>query len=145
MAPTDDVDRLMIDVVVACARLTRAVARQSGEGGEPAAVWRALAILEQYGPMRVSEFAEIDRCSQPTATMMLRRLEDAGTVVRTADPTDGRAVQMSLSIDGHVRLADLRRAVGRRLRPARPTLGDDEVTALLAALPAIRKLIDVLD
>lgn len=145
MPKQDDVDRLMIDCLVTCARFVRANSRHSGEGDAHAAVWRALATLEQYGPMRVGEFAEIDRCSQPTATIMLRRLEEAGTVVRVPDPSDGRASLLSLSPAGRRRLADLRRNIAERLRPARPHLSAAEMTALREALPAIRKLIEVLD
>jgi DNA-binding MarR family transcriptional regulator len=42
-----------------------------------------MAILDESGPLRISEFATLDRCSQPTATTMIKRLEEAGYAERT--------------------------------------------------------------
>jgi len=137
-------DQLSIDLVVTCARFVRATARLT-PASDPAAVWRALAILDQYGAMRVSEFAEVDRCSQPTATMMLRRLEDNGSVHRMSDPSDGRAVLMSLTDQGRARLVVLRMKFAERLRPAMADLSDEDADALIRVLPVIRRLMTALD
>ncbi len=137
-------DQLSIDLVVTCARFVRATARLA-PASDPAAVWRALAILDQYGAMRVSEFAEVDRCSQPTATMMLRRLEDNGSVHRMSDPSDGRAVLMSLTDQGRARLVVLRMKFAERLRPAMADLSDEDADALIRVLPVIRRLMTALD
>lgn len=134
------IDQLAIDFTVACARFTRA-SSQGARSDEPAAVWRALSILEQFGPMRVGDFAVIDHCSQPTATMMLRRLELAGSAQRVADPQDGRAALLSLTDQGRKKLSALRHGLARTLRPRMSTLTADEASALERAVPVIRKLI----
>ena len=133
-------DQLAIDFTVACARFTRA-SSQGARSDEPAAVWRALSILEQFGPMRVGDFAVIDHCSQPTATMMLRRLELAGSAQRVPDPQDGRAALLSLTDRGREKLSALRHGLARTLGPRMSTLTADEAAALERAVPVIRKLI----
>lgn len=72
---------LAVDLVVTAARLTRSAARHA-EVAEPTAVWRALSILEVHGPVRVSTFAELDRCTQPTARALIARLATEGSVVK---------------------------------------------------------------
>ncbi len=132
-------DRLAVDLVVACTRFQRAVSQTLGPD-EPVAVWRALAILEQFGPLRVGDFAAIDRCSQPTATIMLRRLADEGAVARASDPADRRASMVSLTEEGRQRLRELRRTLIGRYGPALAELTEAEQAGLAAALPLIARV-----
>lgn len=39
---------------------------------------RILAHLEQASPLRVSQLAQLDHCSQPTMTTQVQRMEAAG-------------------------------------------------------------------
>ncbi len=134
------VNALAVDLVVMAARFTRYAARQS-RAVEATAVWRALAILEEHGPMRVSDFAEIDRCSQPTATTMMQRLEQSGRVQRVPDPSDGRATLLSLSAMGRRKLTELRSGVATGLGPQLEQLSGEERSELEAAVRTIAKLI----
>ena len=95
------------DLMLACARLTRSASRLNRRA-DPSAVWRAMATLEEAGPLRVSDFADLDHCSQPTATAMIKRLETDGLARRTADPADGRAWLVSLTDAGRKRLIEMR-------------------------------------
>ncbi|WGW11194.1 MarR family transcriptional regulator [Saxibacter everestensis] len=131
-----DTDQLAIDLVVMSSRLTRAAARLA-ETTVPSAVWRALAVLEEHGPMRVGDFAVMDRCSQPTATAMFQRLEKAGSVERVSDPEDGRAVLISLSDSGRRTLAELRTGIAHAIGPRLETLSVEE-RAILAETVAIQ-------
>ncbi len=133
-------DQLAIDLVVTCARFTRA-SSQSARSTEPVAVWRALSILEQFGPMRVGDFAVVDHCSQPTATMMLRRLEQSGAAQRLADPKDGRAVLLSLTDQGRAQLHELRQGLVRTVSPALQQLDPEDADILARAVPVLRRLI----
>ena len=72
--PTDD-DALANDLIVTSARLVRLV-RYRADVDDSTATWRALSILAERGPLRVSDFAAIDRLSQPSATAILRRLRE---------------------------------------------------------------------
>ena len=97
----DDVDsgELVSRLVVVSSRLTRAFRRVIGNENSLAAL-RALAVVEQYQPVRVGHFAQGYLSSQPAATKLLAKLEEAGLVVREASPTDGRASQFSLTDAG---------------------------------------------
>ena len=138
------VDQVAGDLFLACGRLTRAAARLN-RTGDQSAVWRAMAILDESGPLRISEFAELDRCSQPTATAMIKKLEGVGYVQRTADPEDGRAWLVSITSVGRARLADLRsqttEMIGRRLSDQQD-LTSDEVASALQVLTKLTTMIN---
>ncbi len=134
--PTDD-DALANDLIVTSARLVRLV-RYRADVDDSTATWRALSILAERGPLRVSDFAAIDRLSQPSATAILRRLREEGAVESVPDPADGRASLISLTALGEARLARLRAA------------GVAAVTPLLAGLDeadraTLRRASDLLD
>lgn len=101
----------MVDLLVTAGRLTR-LAGAIGDDDLPRAVLRALAVLDEHGAVRVSEFARIDRCSQPAATALLGRLVEDGFATRTKDPEDSRAVVVDLTPAGRERLARARAAYG---------------------------------
>ncbi len=109
----------LVDIVVATAQLTR-LARVLRKDDLPHAMLRALSVLDERGALRVSEFARIDGCSQPTATTLIGRMATAGLVSRTADPGDSRAVVVALTPAGRDRLAVSRRAIGTALTTRLP-------------------------
>ena len=78
---------------------------------------RALGVVEQYQPVRVGHFAQGYLCSQPAATKVLARLEEAGYVHREASPNDKRASQLSLTDIGRARLAENRSMMAERMKP----------------------------
>src|SRR4051794_37355848 len=100
-----------------------------------------LATLRDAGPQRITELATIEAVAQPTMTTLVGRLERDGLVERTPDPDDGRAVRVAITTSGLEllgRAGDERRAiVQRRIE----TLDNDARRALMAALPALDKLI----
>ena len=99
-----------------------------------------LATLQRSGPARLTELAVAEGVSQPSMTALIARLAGQGLVDRAADPTDGRAVVLSLTDAGADLLA--RRRTERAARRAGPLsdLGDDDVAAISAALPALARL-----
>lgn len=94
-----------------------------------------MAILEEFGPLRISEFAGLDRCSQPTATSMIKKLEEAGYAQRTADPEDGRAWLVSITTAGSEWLQQVRaettQLISRRLSDQQDVSREQVVAALL--------------
>lgn len=99
---------------------------------------RMLDALRTHGPMAVSRLAEGLAIAQPSATVMVQRLEAAGLVTRRADRADARVVEVRLT-DGGRRAADAVRnawqMVERDLLASVPR-GDRK--ALQAMLLAIR-------
>jgi len=68
----------------------------------------ALTTIERHGPLTPSELAERERVQRPTVTRVLARLEEAGLVVRAADPRDRRCSLVTISDDGRALLESAR-------------------------------------
>jgi len=105
----------------------------------------ALATIEVHGPLTPSELAERERVRRPTATRTVARLEDAGLVERTQDPTDGRAWLVSVTTEGRALVRRIRRRkdeyLARRLRG----LEADDVAALERAAALLERLLEERD
>ena len=86
---------------------------------------RLLARLHDNGPTRISELAVAERCSQPTITNHVKRLEAAQLVDRAADPRDARAWMIKLTKKGNQQLASMRDSIGTSPR----ALSRDDVQA----------------
>ena len=99
---------------------------------------RALGVISRYGdtPPRLGDIAARLDIAPRTATEVVDGLQSLGLVQRVPDPTDRRAVTISLTGEG--------RAVRTRIERARARRGDeffghlspaqrDELTALLEA------------
>ncbi|MFI6959109.1 MarR family winged helix-turn-helix transcriptional regulator [Nocardia sp. NPDC050408] len=111
MATADDI---VVNLLVTAGRLTRLAGVISGDD-LPRAVLRALAVLDEHGAVRVSEFARIDRCSQPAATALIGKLVVDGYASRRKDPDDSRAVVVELTPAGRTRLTHARAAFGEAM------------------------------
>lgn len=131
----DDVNsaELVSRLVVVSSRLTRAFRRVIGNESSLATL-RALAVVEQYQPVRVGHFAQGYLSSQPAATKLLARLEEAGLVIREASPTDGRASQFSLTDAGRARLAENRSIMIEQMEPYFESLSPEERLSVDRAL-----------
>lgn len=119
---TDLAARLRMTVV----RTSRRLRQEAAVGGSdltPTAT-SALATVERHGPLTPSELAAIERIKRPTATRILRVLEEAGLVDRARDPEDGRSSLLSVNSAGRERLRRLRGRknayLARRMRDLPP-------------------------
>jgi len=104
---------------------------------------RILARLSDGGPTRISELASAEKSSQPTITNHVKRLESAGLVDRTADPTDARAWMIDLTPRGRDRLAEMRRTMGTNVEPYLAQLSEDDRAALARGIAIMRQLVTV--
>lgn len=91
----------------AVTRMARRLRQEAGVDLGPSQV-AALATVERHGPLSPSELAEIERIKRPTATRIVRHLEEAGLVERVKDPQDGRASILSVTAEGRALLKRLR-------------------------------------
>ena len=82
----DDLHQLGEDLVTTAARVVRWVPTDGFTLS--LAATRVLARLLDNGPTRISDLATQERCSQPTITNHVKRLETAGLVARATDPHD---------------------------------------------------------
>ena len=126
---------------LAIARMARRMRQEAGDELSPS-MTAALATIENRGPLTPSELAEFERIKRPTATRVLRRLEEAGLIERTADPSDGRSALVAVTKDGAALLKKLRSRknayLARRLRE----LPDEDVAALERAADVLERLLD---
>lgn len=96
--------------------------------------------LDAAGPQRVTDLAGLESISQPAATALVNRLENAGWVRRGPDPSDGRAQIITLNTAGAERLRQHRAERSRRIAERLARLDPADQAALLAALPALTHL-----
>lgn len=93
------------------------------------------------GPRRITELAAEERVTQPAITLLVNRLEDRGWVKRIPDPSDGRAVLVSLTPAGEEVFERLRAEYRALLHEEMAALDDSEVETLAAAVEILDKLI----
>ena len=100
-----------------------------------------LDTLHTEGPMRISDLAQHEAISQPGMTTLVNRLEAAGQAERIPDPTDGRATLVRITEVGRTVLADRHAARTEALLAELARLDPADRDALVAALPAVQRLI----
>lgn len=133
---TDDVARLRI----ALARTARWLERQSTAGELSRTQLSVLGTVARLGPLGLGRLAEIEGVNPTMLSRIVAKLDDAGLVHRTPDPTDRRAAHVEVTDTGlelHLRMrAERTRLLVDRLADLTPEHRD----RLLAALPAIEVL-----
>ena len=92
---------------LACMRISRRVRFESTHEVPPHQ-FSVLARLEE-APRTPGELAEIERVSPPSMTRTVAALVERGLVARTADPSDGRQVILSLTPEARRVLREIRR------------------------------------
>ncbi len=131
---------LLVDLVSNTHRFTK-MATSLAADRYPRTWLRALALLEEYGEMRISDFAKIDHCSQPSATAVMRTLGERGLVERRPDPDDARAVLVAMTDVGRKTLADGRDAIADALIPHFADLEPEQIERLTVGLAELRSMI----
>ena len=104
-AVADEVDHeLASRLRLAVARLHRRL-RQSADPGLTISQLSALASIERDGAITLGALARIEQVQPPTMTALTGKLEDAGLVTRTIDPTDRRIHRVAVTPAGAKLLA----------------------------------------
>jgi DNA-binding MarR family transcriptional regulator len=132
---------LAADLLSVVARINR-LATQRVRMQLPYAQARLLSMIEEQDAARISDLAALDHCSQPTMTAQVRRLELAGLVSRITDPTDARAVLISITPEGVAMLSDVRTDRGAVIDPYLERLPDADRQTLADAVRVMRSLLD---
>lgn len=131
-------------LALVCSQFARLAARRS-EVGVGTVSWRVVATIERHGPLRLSELADRERVSRPTATTVIQRLEQEGLVRRDADPQDSRSSRISITAQGAEQLAQWRGqlavGVGGLLTP----LPEEDLAALDRAARILADLVETHD
>ncbi len=132
---------LGVDLLAVVARFNR-MATQRTRLPLPWAQARLLSMVEDRGEARISDLAGLDNCSQPTMTTQVRRLEDAGLVTRTPDPSDARAVLIRITDEGRATLQRVRADRAAVVNPMLEQLDATDREVLAASIEVLRRLLD---
>ncbi|HXV56873.1 MAG TPA: MarR family transcriptional regulator [Gaiellaceae bacterium] len=119
-------------------RLRRELGPLGITGGQAALLW----AVRSHPGIGVRGLADMEGVSAPAMSAYVDRLEAAGLLERRRSETDRRRVELALTADG---LRALRSARSRRtawLADRLRRLDPEEVEAIEAALPALRRLLD---
>ncbi|GAA2119013.1 MarR family winged helix-turn-helix transcriptional regulator [Actinomadura napierensis] len=102
-----------------------------------------LHTLAHRGPLRLTDLLATEQLKQPALTSLVAKLAAEGLVARRADPSDGRAVLLSLTEEGG-RIVRSRHA-DRVARLARLVahLDEHERRALADAIPVLVRLTEI--
>ena len=136
---SDELHTLGEDLITTAARIVRWVPKD-GDIEISLAAARLLARLNDDGPTRISDLAVAERCSQPTITNHVKRLEGLSLVDRAVDPTDGRAWVITLTDEGRDQLAEMRRSLSRSLQPYLARVSRRDLKLLRDGVDAMNRL-----
>lgn len=125
---------------IALARITRALDRRTRGDLLTRTQFSALATIARRGPIRISEVAELEGVNPTMLSRILGKLEDAGLVLRSPDPADGRVAKVEATEAGAALHERLRAERTRLLAERLVALPDPHAGRLLAALPALESL-----
>jgi DNA-binding MarR family transcriptional regulator len=99
-----------------------------------------LSTLDRTGPRRLTDLAVIEGVTQPSMSVLVTGLEQAGLAERRPDPADKRVVLVVLTAAGSQYMRARRRAGAATFADLIDKLADDERAALAAAVPALNRL-----
>jgi DNA-binding MarR family transcriptional regulator len=114
-------------------------ATDAGQGLTPTEL-SILATISRRGSLRLTELAEIERVNPTMLSRIAGRLAEAQLISREPDADDRRAARVEATIAGRALHDRIRAERSASLAAHLDELSDDEVQALLAALPALEAL-----
>ena len=142
MSPDSTTARLLADqlrpVLLRLARELRREAQSLGITGGQVAL---LAQIKRNPGITASELADRERMSAPGMSGHVGRLETAGLIERER-ASDRRRIGLTVTAEGAKILANVRKRRTAWLAEHLDGLTDDERDAIVAALPALERLLE---
>jgi DNA-binding MarR family transcriptional regulator len=126
---------------IAALRLARRLRRESPPGITPGQ-YSALTIVAHAGPLTITELAAHENVQAPTISRIVDALARDGWVERVADPTDRRVSLVRSTARAHHELARIRAEGDTYVADRLAALDPADQAAILAALPALERLLD---
>jgi DNA-binding MarR family transcriptional regulator len=123
------------ELTLYAARLVRLLRR---ELPQPVGM-RVLSILDETGPVGITQLAAIDQCSQPTMSGTVNGLVERGWVTKQPDPADARGSLVRLTAAGRTVLAGARDANGAAITERLSASGTstEDLTTAVAVLRTV--------
>lgn len=128
--PTPETTAIASDLATYAARVVRLIRQNSPQ----IAGIRTLSVLDQYGALGVTALAQVDNCSQPTMTGVVRQLIDAGWAAREPHPSDARSTLIALTAEGRTELARVRAANAELIASRITQHSAEEIATAVAVL-----------
>jgi DNA-binding MarR family transcriptional regulator len=122
-------------------RLARELRREAQSLGITGGQVALLAQIRRNPGITASELADRERMSAPGMSGHVGRLESAGLIERTR-ATDRRRIGLTLTPEGTKILATVRKRRTAWLTDHLQELTDDERETIVAALPALERLLE---
>ncbi|WP_420450671.1 MarR family winged helix-turn-helix transcriptional regulator [Ilumatobacter sp.] len=132
----DATNRLRLSVL----RLARNIRTNTIGDVTPSQV-AVLSTLVRHGDCSVGEIAEHEHVRPPSVSRIVAHLEERGLVDRHPDPADRRRVVIGLSSLGRSYVEEVRAAANTWLGDRLDRLGPGDLEAVIAALPALERLL----
>ena len=131
--------RLAADLRVSVMKLARRLRQQRSDDDISTGQYSVLGALVNHGPKTPRELAEHEKVQPPSMTRTLNCLVDAGLVMRTDHPDDGRQVLMSVTERGAAVVRETRKQrtawLAKRIAELSP---EDRATLARASEIALR-------
>jgi DNA-binding MarR family transcriptional regulator len=139
-------DIALDDAVIASgfAHLYEGLRRLTPRDGLSLTAVSTLRRLERSGPQRLCDLYVPEGVTQPAMTQLITRLEREGFAERGSDPADGRVVVVSITDTGRAAVEQRRARNAEALAERLQALSVQDRSAILAALPAMERLSDLI-
>jgi DNA-binding MarR family transcriptional regulator len=102
-----------------------------------------LHMLERRGPLRLTDLLATEQLKQPALTSLIAKLAEDGLVSRRPDPSDGRAVLLSLAPDGVELMRSRRTERVANLTRLVDQLSDEEREVLAGTARVFNRLVEI--
>lgn len=140
-SPAHDLDEATASRLrLAVLRLARRLRQESPPGITPSQL-SALASIDHLGPLTIGDLAAHENVQPPTISRIVGTLEGDGWVERIGDDADRRVALVRATPKAHRELARIREERNAFLARRLARLDDDELAAVLGALPALERML----
>lgn len=102
-----------------------------------------LHTLGRSGPMRLTDLVRTEQLKQPALTSLVAKLERDGLIKRRPDPTDGRAILLSLTREGREIVRSRRASRVAKMTQLVDQLTDDERAVLASSMDVLTRLTEI--
>jgi len=133
---TTDLERLLMSVL-AIARSLRALGSAAGLTPTELTI---LVRIAQHEQQRAADVASAAGLNRTLVSRVLAGMEEKGLIARATDPDDRRASRLTITRAGRELLAGIRARQAEWLADRIGRLPADDVSRLLAAVPALAAL-----
>lgn len=131
------VSRSAIDLHKGAIRLLRLLRREDSASGLSAPRLSALSVLAFGGARSLSALAAAEQVALPTMSRLVKQMEGEGLLTRSANPADGRGIQLEITAAGQALMAAGRQRRLKRLQQWLDALPAQQRRTLDAAIPVL--------